>query len=311
MTARPPTVKPAGARRLAEPASAMRTRPPGIVSPGRTEFGEKPRRQTAFTLIELLVVIGIIGILAATAVPAIRSLTSSNTVVAGHRQILADLAYARQLAISSRQTVYFVLLPEFARSSVFNEVQSSTLITADEKRTAMRQLTNLLASQYTGYALFARRTVGDQPGTGFARYLLDWRNLPDGMLFSGTNFVGMPAIRAAAMPTNRPLPLMNVPFPRVYGADPRGTDSRFPSLTVPYVAFDPSGRISYETDDRAFGPEEYLSLARGSIFYPRDAAGRLMPGRSLDVVFTPPGARELVRVNGLTGRARIEQVEVR
>jgi hypothetical protein len=69
--------------------------------------------------------------------------------------------------------------------------------------------------------------------------------------------------------------------------------------------------VTYESDDRPYGPEEFLGLARGSLFYPRDAAGRLVPGRSLDVVFTPPGNRELVRINGLTGRARIDQVEVR
>lgn len=278
---------------------------------GRAPAGQGSRRRlSAFTLIELLVVIGIIGILAATAVPAIRSLTSSNTVVAGHRQILADLAYARQLAISSRQTVYFVLLPEFAGSDVFNQT-SSGLLTAEEQRLAKRQLTNLLSSQYTGYALFGRRTVGDQPGGGFARYLMEWRNLPDGMLFSGTNFVGLPPIRATAVPTNRPLPLTTIPFPRVYAGDPRGNDSRFPSLTVPYIAFSPNGRITYDGVERPYGPEEFLSLARGSIFYPRDSAGRLVPKKSLDVVFTPPGARELVRVNGLTGRARIEQPEVR
>jgi prepilin-type N-terminal cleavage/methylation domain-containing protein len=271
--------------------------------------GGRPAK--AFTLIELLVVIGIIGILAATAVPAIRSLTSSNTVVAGHRQILGDLAYARQLAISTRQTVYFVLLPEFARSGLFSEVQNSSLIAPEEKRLALRTLTNLLASQYTGYALFARRTVGDQPGAGFARYLMEWRNLPDGMLFSGTNFIGLATVRSTAAATNRPLALMNIPFPRVYGSDPRGVDPRLPSLTVPYIAFGPNGSLSYEKDDRAHGPEEFLGLSRGSIFYPRDSAGRPVPGRTLDLVLTPPGNREIVRVNGLTGRARVDQVEVR
>ncbi len=291
----------------------MRTFPPTT----RLRIGRHPAGQgggrsgVAFTLIELLVVIGIIGILAATAVPAIRSLTSSNTVVAGHRQILGDLAYARQLAISTRQTVYFVLLPEFARSGIFGEVQNSSLIAPEEKRVALRSLTNLLSSQYTSYALFARRTVGDQPGAGFARYLMEWRNLPDGMLFSGTNFIGLAEVRARAVPTNRPLPLMNIPFPQVYARDPRGLDPRLPALTVPYIAFGPSGRLVYESDDRAYGPEEFLSLARGSIFYPRDSAGRLVPGRSLDLVLTPPGNREIVRINGLTGRARVEQVEVR
>jgi hypothetical protein len=104
---------------------------------------------------------------------------------------------------------------------------------------------------------------------------------------------------------------MNVPFPQVYARDPRGLDPRLPALTVPYIAFGPNGRLVYESDDRAYGPEEFLSLARGSIFYPRDSAGRLVPGRSLDLVLTPPGNREIVRINGLTGRARVEQVEVR
>ncbi|MCX8107857.1 MAG: prepilin-type N-terminal cleavage/methylation domain-containing protein, partial [Verrucomicrobiae bacterium] len=67
--------------------------------------------RSAFTLLELLVVVGIIALLAATSVPAIRSLSKTNVVAAGNRQMLDDLAYARRLALTGRRTVYVVFVP--------------------------------------------------------------------------------------------------------------------------------------------------------------------------------------------------------
>ena len=45
------------------------------------------------------------------------------------------------------------------------------LFAARSRTRALRQLTNLVNGQYTGYALFTRRTVGDQPGRDDPRYL--------------------------------------------------------------------------------------------------------------------------------------------
>ena len=40
------------------------------------------------------------------------------------------------------------------------------------------QANQTLTWQYTSYTLFADRTVGDQPGRPFKRYLSGWKSLP-------------------------------------------------------------------------------------------------------------------------------------
>src|SRR6516225_1947550 len=65
----------------------------------------------AFTLIELLVVIAIVGILAALVGPVIIHLAKPDVTEAATRQMLDDVARARQLDISQRTTVYIVFIP--------------------------------------------------------------------------------------------------------------------------------------------------------------------------------------------------------
>ena len=67
--------------------------------------------RSAFTLIELLVVISIMGLLAGLAVPALKNLGKSNVNISAQRQLLDDVAHARQLAVSQRTTVYMVFVP--------------------------------------------------------------------------------------------------------------------------------------------------------------------------------------------------------
>ena len=67
--------------------------------------------RTAFTLIEMLMVIVIIGLLTTIGLPAIKGMTKSNVMIAANRQLLDDLAYARQRAIADHTTVFMVFVP--------------------------------------------------------------------------------------------------------------------------------------------------------------------------------------------------------
>src|SRR5260221_12759946 len=74
--------------------------------------------RTAITIIELLVVIAIMALLAAVSVPAIRGLTRSNLISSGNRQLLDDIALARQRAINERSIVRVVFVPLDMRTDV-------------------------------------------------------------------------------------------------------------------------------------------------------------------------------------------------
>jgi len=269
---------------------------------GRGAYGWS-RRLLAFTLLELLVVIGIIGILAASSVPAIRSLTQSNSIAAGNRQMLDDLAIARQSAISGRRTVYVVFVPPTMRSHF--PVIARNVRDPQQRALQLRQLTNLVSGQFSSYALFTRRTVGDQPGRGTPRYLTEWKSLPEGMLVATNKFIDLEEQWLAAADTladtNRPLPYAWFPFPSA---------SSLP-LRLPYVAFDSRGQVYYEGGLRPKYVGESVALSRGSIFYPKRDDGTFDLGRALDVVETPKGNRTEIRVNWLTGRAKVETVELR
>ncbi len=261
-----------------------------------------PPPARAFTLLEMLVVVAIIGMLAAISVPAIRALTQTNTVAAGHRQLLDDLAYARQLALSGRRVVYLVLAPPTLRA------HADTLRNANPafyppalKDRALRQLTNLVEGQYTAYALFTRRSVGDQPGRDNPTYLTDWKRLPEGLLFAPQAFVDLGDLwLAAAQRTNashRPLPHTWFPFPTA--------DS--PELRLPYVAFDAQGRLYYEGGVEPALAGESLPLVRGSVFYPRDSQDRPDFRAAPDIALAERGDtnRMEVRIEWLTGRAHV------
>src|ERR1041384_6014921 len=66
---------------------------------------------SAFTLLEMLTVVVIIGLILAVAVPAIKGMKKSNVIAAADRQLLDDLALARQRAILGRTTVHVVFVP--------------------------------------------------------------------------------------------------------------------------------------------------------------------------------------------------------
>jgi len=262
----------------------------------------RTRTNWAFTLLELLVVVAIVGMLAAASLPAIRALTQTNTVAASHRQFLDDLSLARYQAISGRRVVYLVLVPPSMRAH-FNTVRTADqrVYSPNAKQSALRQLTNLVNGQFTSYALFTRRTVGDQPGRERPRYLGEWKQLPDGMLFGTNVFVDLGAAwLGVANSTNwasRPLPYGWFPFPLA--------DS--PEMRLPYIAFDSTGRMFYEGGVVPRAPGESVPLVRGSVFYEKDAEQRYRLNVWPDVVITEQSRTNLmeVRVEWLTGRAKV------
>src|SRR2546423_13602023 len=54
------------------------------------------------------------------------------------------------------------------------------------------QRNQTFALQYRGYALFAARTAGDQPGRPFKRYLTPWKSFPNGIFIATNKFSSQP-----------------------------------------------------------------------------------------------------------------------
>src|SRR5262245_9947457 len=111
--------------------------------------------RSGFTIVELLIVIAIIAIISAIALPSIKAFKPDPLKTASN-QLLNDLAYARRKAIADHTTVYVCFMPPLY-------LLSGTIATTPGKLTTNEQAT-LLKSQFTGYAMYEKRSIGDQPG---------------------------------------------------------------------------------------------------------------------------------------------------
>jgi prepilin-type N-terminal cleavage/methylation domain-containing protein len=262
------------------------------------------QRSAAFTLVELLVVMAIIGVLAAIGLPAMRGIGAGNDVSAAIRQLMDDLSYARLKAMNERSTVYVV----FASPQMLQPVTPWSA----EQRKEIARYANL---QFTSYALFIKRSLGDQPGAENPRYITDWRTLPQGTFIPTNKF----DTRFAFGPLRTNVTLFNRAFYFGDGSDlgrpnlipfPLATNKIAPSpIQMAYIAFDFQGRLKHPAN----APELHdviVPIAKGSIVYPQEDPAKREVGNldPAEVIETPKGNatnNPSIRIDWLTGRARV------
>ncbi len=270
----------------------------------RQQFNPAPRsalrvpRSHGLTLTELLVVIAIIGAVAAISIPALKGITQSQTINNASRQLVEDLALARQYAILNRSVVHVVFIPPYVTNMSFG-VNTNDIALG-------KRLGN---GAFTTYGIYAERTVGDQPGQNRPRYLSSWKHLPEGIFIAEREFAQFdPKKWASTDPTNRPL---------AFHFTKNFTGFKFPTLTapdqiMPHISFDPQGRVlAYDSLGNRFYTDDYIDLARGSVFSARSDDGELM---YFDVRESPPNNSidnyNRIHIDGLTGRATVEHPEL-
>lgn len=260
----------------------LRAGPDSVAKVAEADRPMSVRKIVAFTLLELLVVIAIIAIVTGIALPAIRNLTKTKGISVANRQLLDDFALARSIALGSRTTVYVVFVPTNIWAFDTNYYIASDRILLSE----------LVGGVYSSYALYAKRSVGEQPGQEHPRYLTEWKTLPEGIY-----------IPPAAFDDTNTFRRTNFYFPTI-----ESTNSPPPLLH--YIAFNSQGQLVTGTD-------AVIPLTQGSIMHQRNTNGTYAIGPTAiapDVVETPPGNStnnfNHVRLYWLTGRGKIEKAEI-
>lgn len=268
---------------MASNDSRFRSRPGGATAGGTARLGMSGGADDrAFTLIELLVVLAIIGFLAAISLPNIKGINRSNTLTSANRQLMDDLAFARQRAIGGRATVFMAFVPPLA-------------LAVPPAGLSKPQQDQVVLGQYTSYALLSTRRVGDQPGRGMTNHITPLKTLPKGVFIAAEKFDPLSPTR---------FPVGWFPFPTATNAP----------MLLPYLAFDHLGRLVVDNGG-VLEPrrgDEVIVLARGSIFHDRDATG--LAWAPADANENPPRNSidnpNEIRIDWMTGRARVIRAEI-
>ena len=237
----------------------------------------------AFTLLELLVVLLIIGLMAAISLPNIKYMNRSNSMASATRQLLDDMEYARNRAISGHTTVYVLFMPPLDPNLASQAANLSAY-----------QQTNLITGQQISYALYTRRSTGEQPGWETPKYLTRWHTLPQGIFIPISKF-------SADVNGIRQFQTMSAPVPTIDGMN----------VPMPYIAFNDQGQLA--PDSTGLAQDEIIPLAQGSIFFPKDNYGNLI-WDTADVRESPPNNSitnyNRIHIDWLTGRAKVERLEI-
>lgn len=271
--------------------------------------GRAPNRR-AFTLIELLTVVAIIGILAALIAPVFKHFSKSDVNEAATRQMLDDFARARQLAISTRSTIYMVFVP----TNFWTSTGWGNLPTTMQQSTVVTQM---YGSQWTGYYIESLRTVGDQPGRVDPHDLQKVRNLPDGSFiapfkFSSLPYPNAPLVVQSTYPVYGFLTSSNIPFPTADVLTNSNPPSSYP--TVPYIAFNYLGQLT-PGDGSLLPYDEFVPLAYGSLMPSKDPNSKAYVKGLPNATEAPAGnstniSYNLIHIDRITGRARVERQDV-
>jgi prepilin-type N-terminal cleavage/methylation domain-containing protein len=298
----------------------------------------------AFTLIEMLTVISIIGIIAALSVPVLKNFGKANITVSASRQLLTDIGYARQLAMSQRTTVYMVFVPTnfWTLPASMGGGNNTAWLNAVNNAGLQNTLTNLLDKQLSAYNYLALGAVGDQPGRHVWHYLGQWQSLPEGTYIAPWKFYnfanpGFPySFSDPANPnfqpsnpqfTIYPFSSANVfPFPttNITAGLMATNGGTLPYL--PYIAFNYLGQLAdYSGNmltpaDRAAGQDYDVDFTGGGVDIPL-AQGSMVPAidpGSRNLLLGTPGIVEnplgnstnitynVVHIDALTGRATLQ-----